>query len=75
MVAGADSMLTTQVSPLTWLVKMVKMDSLGYQGPDQLVLYTGRDRMSSAWSVVIRRQAITTTHLPVRAAKVRTKAQ
>lgn len=54
---------------------MRRMDSLGYKGPDQLVLSAGRGRMSSARSAVIRRLDITTTHLLVKAAKVRVKSQ
>lgn len=71
---GVDLMVLNRVSPLTWLFTMRRMDSLAYKGPDQLVLSAGRGRMSSAWSAVIRRLDITTTHLLVKAAKVRAKS-
>lgn len=72
---GVDLMLVNRVSQLTWLLTMMRMDSLGYKGPDQLVLSAGRGKMSSAWSAVIRRLDITTMHLLVKAAKVRAKSQ
>lgn len=77
VVVGVDLMLANRVSPLklTWLFTMRRMDSLGYKGPDQLVLSAGRGKMSSVWSAVIRRLDITTMHLLVKAAKVRAKSQ
>lgn len=70
---GGDLMLVNRVSPLTWLLTMRRMDSLGYKAPNQLVLSAGRGKTNSAWSAVIRRLDITTMHLLVKAAKVRAK--
>jgi hypothetical protein len=69
-----DSTLENLVSPLMWLFTMMKMNSLGHKGAEQLVLYAGRVKMTcSAWSAVIRHQDITTMHLLVRGAKVRVR--